>query len=92
MKKIKKLLSNLRSEGDYFIVVIKDEGIGISKENIPQITERFFRVDPAKSKEVGGTGLGLAIVKHIVNQHRAEMTISSEINKGTEITLNFPIN
>ena len=57
-----------------------------------QITERFFRVDPAKSKEVGGTGLGLAIVKHIVNQHRAEMTISSEINKGTEITLNFPIN
>jgi len=91
-EKNKKIIIKSKIEGDYFIVVIKDEGIGISKENIPQITERFFRVDPAKSKEVGGTGLGLAIVKHIVNQHRAEMTISSEINKGTEITLNFPIN
>ena len=91
-EKNKKIIIKSKIEGDYFIVVIKDEGIGISKENIPQITERFFRVDPAKSKEVGGTGLGLAIVKHIVNQHRAEMMISSEINKGTEITLNFPIN
>ena len=61
------------------------------KENIPQITERFFRVNPAKSKEVGGTGLGLAIVKHIVNQHRAEMSITSELNKGTRISLVFPI-
>ena len=91
-EKNKKIIIKSKIEGDYFIVVIKDEGIGISKENIPQITERFFRVDPAKSKEVGGTGLGLAIVKHIVNQHRAEMIISSEINKGTEITLNFPLN
>ena len=91
-EKNKKIIIKTKVVEDTFIAVIKDEGIGISKENIPQITERFFRVDPAKSKEVGGTGLGLAIVKHIVNQHRAEMMISSEINKGTEITLNFPIN
>ena len=91
-EKNKKIIIKTKIVEDTFIAVIKDEGIGISKENIPQITERFFRVDPAKSKEVGGTGLGLAIVKHIVNQHRAEMIISSEINKGTEITLNFPIN
>ena len=91
-EKNKKIIIKTKIVEDSFIAVIKDEGIGISKENIPQITERFFRVDPAKSKEVGGTGLGLAIVKHIVNQHRAEMIISSEINKGTEITLNFPLN
>lgn len=90
MKKNKKITITTKSEHKNFLVTIKDQGIGISKENIPQVTERFFRVDPAKSKEVGGTGLGLAIVKHIVNQHRAEMTISSEINKGTEISLNFP--
>ena len=70
--------------------IVKDEGIGISRENLPQITERFFRANPAKSKEVGGTGLGLAIVKHIVSQHRAEMNISSEENKGTTISINFP--
>ena len=91
-EKNKKIIIKTKIVENSFVVVIKDEGIGISKENIPQITERFFRVDPAKSKEVGGTGLGLAIVKHIVNQHRAEMIISSEINKGTEITLNFPLN
>ena len=89
-EKNKKITITTKSEHKNFLVTIKDQGIGISKENIPQVTERFFRVDPAKSKEVGGTGLGLAIVKHIVNQHRAEMTISSEINKGTEISLNFP--
>ena len=89
-EKNKKITITTKSENKNFLVTIKDQGIGISKENIPQVTERFFRVDPAKSKEVGGTGLGLAIVKHIVNQHRAEMTISSEINKGTEISLNFP--
>ena len=73
-------------------VVIKDEGIGIPREHIPKITERFFRVNPEKSKEAGGTGLGLAIVKHIVNQHRGEMQITSEEGKGTEISLTFPKN
>ena len=81
-EKNKKITITTKSGHKNFLVTIKDQGIGISKENIPQVTERFFRVDPAKSKEVGGTGLGLAIVKHIVNQHRAEMIISSEINKG----------
>ena len=70
--------------------VFNTEGIGIPKKYISRITERFFRVDPAKSKEVGGTGLGLAIVKHIVNQHRAEIDIKSEEGKGTEFILTFP--
>ena len=90
-EKNKKIKITTKSKDNNFHAIVEDEGIGISKENIPQITERFFRVNPAKSKEVGGTGLGLAIVKHIVNQHRAEMSITSELNKGTSISLVFPI-
>ena len=91
-EKNKKIKITTKSKDNNFHAIVEDEGIGISKENIPQITERFFRVNPAKSKEVGGTGLGLAIVKHIVSQHRAEMSITSELNKGTRISLVFPIN
>jgi two-component system phosphate regulon sensor histidine kinase PhoR len=55
------------------IISVEDRGIGIPKELIHRITERFFTVDPSKSRSVGGTGLGLAIVKHLVAQHRAEL-------------------
>ena len=75
--------------GDSYTVSIKDNGIGIPTEQIPRITERFFRVDAAKSKKVGGTGLGMAIVKHIVNQHRGELEIKSETQRGTEIKVHF---
>ncbi len=75
--------------GDSYTVSIKDNGIGIPTEQLPRITERFFRVDAAKSKKVGGTGLGMAIVKHIVNQHRAELEIKSEAQSGTEIKVHF---
>ena len=86
----KKIYISLVNNNESTTVSIRDEGIGIPKKYIPRITERFFRVDPAKSKEVGGTGLGLAIVKHIVNQHRAEIDIKSEEGKGTEFILTFP--
>ena len=75
--------------GDSYTVSIKDNGIGIPTEQLPRITERFFRVDAAKSKKVGGTGLGMAIVKHIVNQHRGELEIKSETQSGTEIKVHF---
>ncbi len=75
--------------GDSYTVSIKDNGIGIPTEQLPRITERFFRVDAAKSKKVGGTGLGMAIVKHIVNQHRGELEIKSETQRGTEIKVHF---
>ena len=75
--------------GDSYTVSIKDNGIGIPTEQLPRITERFFRVDAAKSKKVGGTGLGMAIVKHIVNQHRGELEIKSEAQSGTEIKVHF---
>ena len=75
--------------GDSYTVSIKDNGIGIPTEQLPRITERFFRVDAAKSKKVGGTGLGMAIVKHIVNQHRGELEIKSGAQNGTEIKVHF---
>ncbi len=75
--------------GDSYTVSIKDNGIGIPTEQLPRITERFFRVDAAKSKKVGGTGLGMAIVKHIVNQHRGDLEIKSETQRGTEIKVHF---
>ena len=86
----KKIYISLVNNNESITVSVRDEGIGIPKKYIPRITERFFRVDPAKSKEVGGTGLGLAIVKHIANQHRAETDIKSEEGKGTEFILTFP--
>ncbi len=74
---------------NFNVVKIIDQGIGIPKQYIYRVTERFFTVDPSKSRSVGGTGLGLAIVKHLVSQHRGFMEISSEINKGTTIELKF---
>ena len=78
-----------KKDGEFNIVSVADQGIGIPKESIHRITERFFTVDPSKSRSVGGTGLGLAIVKHLVSQHRAEMDINSIENKGTTIDIKF---
>ena len=64
-----------------------DDGPGIPPEHLPRLTERFYRVDVASSREKGGTGLGLAIVKHILNRHRGELTISSEPGKGSTFTV-----
>ena len=71
---------------------ISDTGIGIEKENIPRLCERFYRVDKSRSKKTGGTGLGLAIVKHICALYNAELTIESEIGVGTTVTITFDKN
>lgn len=73
------------------VIRIKDNGIGIPKEHIPRLFERFYRVDKARSRNVGGTGLGLAIVKHIVLQLGGRIEVHSEIGKGTEFILNIPV-
>ena len=71
-------------------LTIKDTGTGISPENLPRITERFFRVDEGRCRDQGGTGLGLAIVKHALKRHDAELIIESEPGKGSTFTCLFP--
>lgn len=74
------------------IFKVTDNGIGIAKEHIPRITERFYRVDKARSRESGGTGLGLAIVKHVLANHHGKLEIQSEPGKGSIFTCHFPAN
>lgn len=76
-----------RVHGDMAAISVIDQGEGIAREHIPRLTERFYRVDTARSRELGGTGLGLAIVKHIANRHRGELTIRSEPGKGSTFTI-----
>lgn len=71
-------------------VAIADQGPGIAREHLPRLTERFYRVDAARSRDLGGTGLGLAIVKHIVNRHRGALTIDSTVGVGTVFTIYLP--
>ena len=70
---------------------VKDQGEGIPKEHIPRLTERFYRVDSARTRKVGGTGLGLSIVKHILNRHHGLLTIDSEAGKGATFNVYLPL-
>ena len=63
---------------------------GIPEQHIPRLTERFYRVDDHRSRQVGGTGLGLSIVKHIIHRHRGRLRIKSEIGKGTVVSVLLP--
>jgi two-component system phosphate regulon sensor histidine kinase PhoR len=71
-------------------IKVTDHGEGIPEDAIPRLTERFYRVDKARSKSVGGTGLGLAIVKHIVNRHRGHLAVESTLGKGSTFTVYLP--
>lgn len=78
------------AEGDSASFCVRDNGPGISREHLPRLTERFYRVDVGRSRSSGGTGLGLAIVKQIVRRHDAELRIDSELGKGSEFCCVFP--
>jgi two-component system phosphate regulon sensor histidine kinase PhoR len=71
-------------------VEVRDTGLGIAREHLPRLTERFYRVDGSRSRDTGGTGLGLAIVKHVAQRHGGEIDISSELGKGSSFKLLFP--
>ena len=72
-------------------IKVKDDGIGIPEESRLRVFERFYRVDKSHSKASGGTGLGLSIVKHAVQYHHGVIELKSELGKGTEIRVTFPI-
>lgn len=72
------------------VVAVQDSGIGIAREHIPRLTQRFYRVDPSRSRETGGTGLGLAIVKHAIQRHGGELLIESELGRGSCFSLRLP--
>jgi len=76
--------------GRAYAVAIADQGEGIPEEDLPRLTERFYRVDKARSRELGGTGLGLAIVKHILNRHRGALAIQSTLGQGSTFTAYLP--
>jgi len=80
----------VRAAGRQVILTVADHGPGIARDHLPRLTERFYRVDPARSRESGGTGLGLAIVKHIVERHKGSLDIRSTPGVGTIVTVELP--
>ena len=76
--------------GPALAISVRDQGAGIPREHLPRLTERFYRVDSARSRVLGGTGLGLAIVKHIVNRHRGSLQIDSTVGEGSCFTVLLP--
>lgn len=85
------LLTPDRAEDVYAAIRVSDSGVGLAREHLPRLTERFYRVEGQKSGERAGTGLGLAIVKHIVNRHRGGLAVESIQGEGATFTAYFPL-
>jgi two-component system sensor histidine kinase SenX3 len=86
-----KVAVSTSAENGILSVAVSDQGIGIPEAEVERIFERFYRVDPARSRETGGTGLGLSIVKHIVTKHGGEISVWSSENVGSTFTIRLPI-
>jgi two-component system, OmpR family, sensor histidine kinase ArlS len=78
-------------ENDHVFLSVEDHGIGIPKEDIAHIFERFYRVDKARNRETGGTGIGLSIAKQIVDSHGGNINVVSKEGEGTSFTVTLPI-
>jgi two-component system, OmpR family, sensor histidine kinase ArlS len=79
------------SQDNRILLIVEDNGTGISKEDLPYIFDRFYRADKSRTKNTGGTGLGMAIAKWIVLKHGGDIKVQSEINIGTKITISLPL-
>lgn len=90
-KKIPNIFLSLKKEKNKVVLSIKDNGIGISKRDLPFIFDRFFTVDKARSRKHGGTGLGLSLVKNIIEKHQGNIEVSSKLKEGTIFQLRLPL-
>ena len=77
--------------GTEIVIEVQDWGCGIGSEHLPRLFERFYRIDQARSRQMGGTGLGLAIVKHIVQEHGGSVSVNSTLGKGSRFSIHLPI-
>jgi two-component system phosphate regulon sensor histidine kinase PhoR len=85
------ILIGTRQTNDRFECFIEDTGIGIPEESLPRLFERFYRVDKARSRDLGGTGLGLSIVKHIMERHGGKVAVQSQLGKGSRFSFTLPM-
>ena len=83
-----RVTGSVRNEAAVF--EIADSGVGIPEKDLPYVTDRFYRVDKARSRKQGGTGLGLAIAKRLIERYNGQMTIQSKESAGTTVTISFP--
>ncbi|MFM7499811.1 MAG: sensor histidine kinase [Actinomycetota bacterium] len=86
-----KVTISMNTDSDSVSIIIKDQGIGISEGDLERIFERFYRIDPARSRETGGTGLGLSIVKHVATIHGGEVSVWSKPGEGSTFTMKLPL-
>jgi len=73
-------------------IEVRDTGVGVAPEHLPRLFERFYRVDKARSRELGGTGLGLSIVKHLVAAHQGTTRVESRVHEGSTFSFTLPVN